>query len=46
MVQLAVGLLRDDGRDRGLAHAGRPVKYQVRDAAAFNDAAQKAVFAQ
>ena len=28
------------------AHAGRPVKYQVLDAAAFNDAAQKAVFAQ
>ena len=24
VIQLAVGLLYDDGRDRGLAHAGRP----------------------
>ena len=46
MIQLAVGLLCDDGRDRGLAHAGRAVKNQVRDIAALDHAAQQAVFAQ
>ena len=46
VVQLAVGLLCDDGRDRGLAHAGRAVKNQVRDVAALDHAAQQAVFAQ
>jgi len=44
MIQLAVGLLRDNRRDRCLAYAGRAVKDEVGNAAALDDAAQKSVF--
>ena len=46
LAQLALRFFRDQVRDRRLARAGRPVEDEIRHAAGFDDAAQKAVFAQ
>ena len=44
--QGAVGFFRDDARNGSLARARGTVENHVRDAAAFNDAAQQAALAE